>query len=88
MTRCLISGFFLGTSAAQVVAADDVVTQCPTGVSESVCHPDRTSIQQHIEIGVVASGRRNGKMSGKRVLLRMHGTIKYNIQAYNTVLLF
>ena len=87
MTTCLISAFFLGTSAAQAVAADNMVVQCPTGVSESVHQPNPTTMQQHIEKGAVASGRGNGKMSGKR--LNAEGAwYKYNIQAYNTVLLF
>ena len=74
MTTCLISAFFQGTSAARAVAADDVVVQCPTGVAESVHQPNPTTMQQHIEKGAVTSGRENGKMSGKRVMLRVHGT--------------
>ena len=71
-----------------------MVEQCPGEVSESVSQPDPTTVQQHIEIGAVASGRGNGKMLGKRVMLRLHGTsiIMYvqllNILVYNTVLLF
>ena len=73
MTTCLISAFFLGTSCAQAVAADDLVEQCPSAVSESVCQPHPRK-QQHIEIGTVTSGRGNGKIFGKRVMLRLHGT--------------
>ena len=73
MTNCLISVIFLGTSGAQVIAADDLVDQCPGAVSESVCEPDTTK-QQHIEKGAVTSSRGNGKMSGKRIMLRLHGT--------------
>ena len=57
---------FLGTSAAQAVTADDVIAQCATGVSESVCQPDPTAMQQHIEESAVTSGR--GKISGKRIM--------------------
>ena len=53
-----------------------MVAQCPTGVSESVCQTDPTTIQQDIEKGAVTSGRGNGKMFGKRVMLRLHGTSK------------
>jgi len=44
-------------------------------------------MQQHIEKGAVSSTRGQGKISGKRVMLRLHGT-NYNIQANSTVLLF
>ena len=74
MTTCLISAFFLGTSGAQAIAEDDLVEQCPSAVSESVCKPDPTTMHQHIEIGAVTSGRGNGKMLGKRVMLRLQGT--------------
>ena len=64
-----------------------MVGQCPSAVSKSVCEPD-TTMQQHIEIGAVTlTGRGNGKISGKRAMLRLHGT-KYNIHVYNAVLLF
>ena len=66
--------FFLGTSGARAVAADDLVEQCPSAVSESVCRPNRTIMQRHIEIGAVTSGRGNGKMLGKRIMLRLNGT--------------
>ena len=46
MTTCCISAFFLGTSDAQAVAADDLVEQCPGAVSESVCQPDPTTMRQ------------------------------------------
>ena len=64
MTTCLISVFLQGTSAAQAVAADESVKQCPSAVSESVCQPDPT---QHSEKGVVTLGRGKGKISGKRM---------------------
>ena len=54
MTTCLISAFFLGTSCAQAVAADDLVEQCPSAVSESVCQPHPRK-QQHIEICLLYS---------------------------------
>ena len=73
MTTCLISAFFLGISDAQAVAADDLVEQCPSAVSGSVCQP-HSGKQQHIEIGTVTLGRGNGKILGKRVMLRLHGT--------------
>ncbi|XP_044179059.1 uncharacterized protein LOC122960683 [Acropora millepora] len=41
-----------GASGGQAVAADDLVEQCPCGVSESVCEPD-TTMQQHTEKGAV-----------------------------------
>ena len=57
---------FLGTSAAQAVAADDLIVQRPTGVSESVCQSNPTTMPQDIEEGAVTSGR--GKISGKRIM--------------------
>ena len=75
MTTCLTSVIFLGTSGAQAIAGDDLVEQCPNAVSESVGEPNPTTMQQHIEIGAVTSGRGNGKMLGKCV------KYKYNSQA-------
>ena len=87
MSTCHISAFFLGTSAAQVIAADDLVEQCPGAVPESIYQPDPKTMQQHIEKGGVTSGRGKGKMSGKRVFWNpMLSFYKYNIQAYNSVL--
>ena len=67
MTTCHISAFSVGTSAAQAIAADDLVEQCRSAVSESVCQPNPTTVQHHIEISAVTSVRGNGKMLGKRV---------------------
>ena len=60
--------YFCIFSGAQAVAADDLVDQCPSVVSESVCQPDPTTVQPHIEISAVTSGRGNGKMLGKIIL--------------------
>ena len=60
---------FLGTSAAQAVAADDMILQCPTRVSESVFQSIPTAMQQLIEERAVTSGRGQGKISGKRIIL-------------------
>ncbi|XP_015750005.1 PREDICTED: uncharacterized protein LOC107329865 [Acropora digitifera] len=53
-----------GTSAAQAVAADDMIIQCPTGVSESVCQSNPTAMQQHFEEGAVTSDRRQEGAAG------------------------
>ena len=66
--------FFLGTSCAPAKAADDLFEQCPSAVSEAVGQPNPTTMQQHLEISAVTSGRGNGKMLGKRIMLRLHGT--------------
>jgi len=58
----------------QAIAADEVVVQCPAGVSESVCQPYPTTMKQLIKKAAITSGRGNGKMSGKIVMLRLHGT--------------
>ena len=80
MATCVISAFLLGTSAAQAVAADDLV-------SESVCQPDPTTMQLHIEKGVVTSSRGKGKISGKRMTHNpMLSLYKYKIQAHNPFL--
>ena len=78
---------FLGTSTVQAVAADDVIAQCPTEVSESVCQSIPTAMQQHIEEGAVTSGRGQGKISGKRIMYAGAAWYKYNRQVYNKVLL-
>ena len=56
MTTCLISVIFLGTSAAQAIATDDLVEQCPSVVTE----PGESA---------VTSSRGNGKISGKRIVM-------------------
>ena len=76
---CLISAFFLGTSAAEAEAADNLLAQCPTGVSESVCQSNPTAMQQDIEEGAVTSGRGHGKISGKRIMYAEVARYKYNI---------
>ena len=50
-----------------LVAADDLVEQCPGVVPESIGQRDPKTMQQHIEKGVVTSGRGKGKMSSKRM---------------------
>ncbi|XP_015779234.1 PREDICTED: ankyrin-3-like [Acropora digitifera] len=57
------------TSAAEAVAADDLILQCPTGVSESVCQSNPTAMQQHIEEGAVTSGRGQQGTSGDELTL-------------------
>ena len=69
MTTCLISVIFLGTSAAQAVAADDLVEQCPSIVTEPVCLPEPTTMQQPIRESAVTSRRGKGKISGKRIIM-------------------
>ena len=78
MTTCLISLIFLGTSAAQAIAADGLVEQCPNVVPESVCQPDPTTMQQHIDKGAVTSGRGQGKISAKRIMYAEVAWYKYN----------
>ncbi|XP_067020829.1 uncharacterized protein [Acropora muricata] len=53
-----------GTSGAQAKAADDLFEQCPSAVSEAVCQPNPTTMQQHLEISAVTSGRGNEGTSG------------------------
>ena len=47
-------------------AADDLVEQCPGAVPESICQHDPKTMQEHIEKGVVTTGRGKGKMSSER----------------------
>ena len=88
MPTCLISVIFLGTSAAQAIAAYDLVEQCPNVLPESVCQHDPTTMQQHIEKGAVTSGKGQGKISGKRIMYAEVAWYKFNVQVYITVLLF
>ena len=65
-----------------LVAADDLVEQCPAAVPESICqfvvHPKT----MHIEKGVLTSGRGKGKnYSESHADLSFY---KYNIKAYNS----
>ena len=73
MTTCLISIIFLGTSAAQAIATDDLVEQCPSVVTEPACLPDPTTMQQLIEESAVTSSRGKGKISGKRIMMWLNG---------------
>ena len=61
IVELIISVIFLGPSGAQAIAADDLVEQCPSAGSESLCQPDLTMQQ----MGAVTLGRGNGKMLGK-----------------------
>ena len=79
---------FLGTPAAEAVAADNMSVQCPTGVSESVCQSNPTAMQQHFQEGAVTSGRGQGKISGKRIMYAEVAWYKYNIQVYNSFIVF
>ena len=74
MTTVFFRYFSVRTSAAQAIAADDLLEKCHSAVSESVCQPD-TTMQQHTEEGAVTlTDRGNGKLLGKRIMLRLHGT--------------
>ena len=73
MITSLISAFFQGTSASQAIAADDLVKQCSSAVPEAVCQLNPATMQQQIEKGAVSSTRGEGKISGKIVILRLHG---------------
>ena len=58
--------FFLGTSASQAIAADDLAEQCSRVVPESGCQPAPKSMEQqpcNIEKGGVTSSGGKGKMS-------------------------
>jgi len=70
-----------GTSGARAVAADDLVEQCPSAVSESFCQRNPTTMQQHLEISAVTSSSGSGKMLGKRIILRYkYGTSITGVQ--------
>ena len=66
MTTCHISAFSVGTSAAQAIAEDDLVEQCPSVVTEPVYLPDPTTIQQLLGESAVTSGRGRGKISRQK----------------------
>ena len=84
----LVYGITVVVSAVQAVAADDMIVQCPIGVSESVCLSDPTAMLQHIEEGAVIPGRGQGKISGKRIMYAKVARYKNSIQVCSTVLLF
>ncbi|XP_044179117.1 uncharacterized protein LOC122960730 [Acropora millepora] len=58
-----------GTSAAQAIAADDLVEQCPSVVTEPVCLPDPTTMQQLIKESAVTSSRGKEGTSGDELTL-------------------
>ncbi|XP_074624539.1 D-inositol 3-phosphate glycosyltransferase-like isoform X2 [Acropora palmata] len=58
-----------GTSTAQAIAVDEVVVQCPAGVSESVCQPYPTTMKQLIKKAAITSGRGNEGTSGDELTL-------------------
>ena len=79
----IIVTFFENVSIL-LVAADDLVEQCPGAVPESICQHDPKTMQQPIEKGRVISGRGKGKMSSKRMFQNpMLSFYKYNIPEYN-----
>ena len=85
MTTCLISAFFVGTSAAQAMAADDLVKQFPSVVPESTCQPDPKTMEQqpcNIEKDGITSGRGKGKMSGYKRMIQNPMLSLYNCTTY------
>ena len=71
-----------------LVAEDDLVEH-PRAVPESVGHLDSKTMQQHIEKGVVTSGRGKGKMSSKRMFQNpMLSFYKYITPVYTQVFFF
>ena len=68
MITCHISVIFLGTSAAQAIAADDLVERCPSVVTEPFCLPDPT-MQPLIGESAVTSSRGKGKILAKRIIM-------------------
>ena len=85
MTACLTLATFLGTSAAQTIAAEDSIKQQSPVILPAVCHPDRT-LQQQFKEGVTTLGNKNPKKLGKRGISEStaeHGTqlfcLWYNI---------
>ena len=89
MPTCLISAFLLGTSASQVIAADNLYEECPILAPESVCQPYPKTMEQHTQKGAVSLGRGKGKTSDKRIIQSpMLSLYKYHVRVYNTVLPF
>ena len=71
---------FLGTSAAQAVGAEDSIKLRPLAISEAVCQPDPTTVQQQFKEGASTSGSKNPKKLGKRGISEStaeHGTHCY-----------
>ena len=66
MTACLILATFLGTSAAQAIAAEDSLKQQPLATPEAVCQPDPTTVQQQFKEGASTSGSKKPEELGKR----------------------
>ena len=66
MTACLISATFLGTSAAQAIAAEDSIKQQRVAMPQVVFQSDPTTVQQRFKEGASASGGKNPKKLGKR----------------------
>ncbi|XP_044179909.1 uncharacterized protein LOC122961308 [Acropora millepora] len=58
-----------GTSATQAIATDDLVEQCPSVVTEPVCLPDPTTMQQLIGESAVTSSRGKEGTSGDELTL-------------------
>ena len=77
MIACFILATFLGTSAAQAIAAEDSLKQRPLAIPEAVCQPDPTTVQQQFKEGASTSGSKNPKELGKRGISEStseHGT--------------
>ena len=78
ITACLILATFLGSSAAQPIAAEDLIKQQLFAIPEAVCQPDPTTVQQQFKEGASTSGSKNPKKLGKRGISEStaeHGTV-------------
>ena len=77
MTTCLIFAFFVGASAAQAIAADDLIKQQSLAIPEAVCQADPTTVQQQFKEGVTTLGSKSPKNLDKRGISEStaeHGT--------------
>ena len=85
MTACLTLVTFLGTSAAQTIAAEDATKQQSPVILQAICQPDGT-FQQQFKEDVTTLGNKSPKKLGKRGISEStaeHGTqlfcLWYNI---------
>ena len=76
MTARLTLAAFLGTTAAQAIAAEDSMKHQSPVILQAVCELDQT-LQQHFKEGVTTLGNKNPKKFSKRGISEStaeHGT--------------
>ena len=66
VSTCLALATFLGTSAAQAIAAKDLIKPQSLAIPEAVFQADPTTLQQQFKEGIITLSSKNPRKLGSR----------------------